>query len=246
MPHPLRQLHRRKGWGIVCGSKRPSSPTHHRTHTKSTIPSTSHHNLSSKNAHRPNPYSKQRPRPLPHHLLLPPPPILGTPEARDTFLHILKQTSHRYKFEVLGFVVMPDHVHLLLTEPELKPLSTAIQILKQTFSRTRPEPEVWAAPLPRLQGLLRRKTHRKAKLHAPKPSPPRPRHRPLPLALEQLPPLHHKQRSLPLTDPPKPGCPTLSRTCERVGYRASRASAFRRWPTSGLEYNSQLLPISST
>ncbi len=70
-------------------------------------------------------------------------PILGTPQARDTFLLILDQTSHRYKFEIPGYVIMPDHVHLLLTEPELKPLSTAIQVLKQTFSRTRPESEVW-------------------------------------------------------------------------------------------------------
>ncbi len=38
---------------------------------------------------------------------------------------------------------MPEHVHLLLSEPETKPLSTAIQVLKQRFSRTRPEPEVW-------------------------------------------------------------------------------------------------------
>jgi len=70
-------------------------------------------------------------------------PILGTPQSRDTFLQILNQTSHRYKFDILGYVIMPDHIHLLLTEPELKPLSTAIQVLKQTFSRTHSEPEVW-------------------------------------------------------------------------------------------------------
>jgi len=70
-------------------------------------------------------------------------PILGTPEARDTFLQILHETSNRYKLEILGYVVMPDHVHLLLSEPETKPLSSAIQILKQNFSRTRPETEVW-------------------------------------------------------------------------------------------------------
>ena len=70
-------------------------------------------------------------------------PILGSPEARDIFLHILQQTSPRYEFEVTGYVIMPDHVHLLLSEPEPKPLSSAIQVLKQTFSRTRSEPEVW-------------------------------------------------------------------------------------------------------
>lgn len=34
---------------------------------------------------------------------------------------------------------MPEHVHLLLSEPEAKPLSIAVQVLKQRFSRTRPE-----------------------------------------------------------------------------------------------------------
>ncbi len=70
-------------------------------------------------------------------------PILGTPQARDTFLQLLEQFRLSYKFNVIGYVVMPDHVHLLLSEPETKPLSTAIQVLKQTFSRTRTEPEVW-------------------------------------------------------------------------------------------------------
>ena len=70
-------------------------------------------------------------------------PILGTPQSRDTFLQLLEQFRLSYKFKVTGYVIMPDHAHLLLSEPETKPLSTAIQVLKQTFSRTRPEPEVW-------------------------------------------------------------------------------------------------------
>lgn len=70
-------------------------------------------------------------------------PILGTPQSRDTFLELLERFRLSYKFEVIGYVVMPDHVHLILSEPEAKPLSTAIQVLKQTFSRTRLEPDVW-------------------------------------------------------------------------------------------------------
>jgi len=69
-------------------------------------------------------------------------PILGTPQSRDKFLKILEQTRQKYSFEVLGYVVMPDHVHLLLTEPTENPLSTAIQVIKQRFSRTCEEPEV--------------------------------------------------------------------------------------------------------
>jgi putative transposase len=70
-------------------------------------------------------------------------PILGTEAARDTFCELLERTRELYVFEILGYVVMPDHVHLLVTEPEAKPLSVAIQILKQRFSKTRDEDHVW-------------------------------------------------------------------------------------------------------
>ena len=69
--------------------------------------------------------------------------ILSTPEAKNTFLKLLDRTRELYKFEVGGYVVMPDHVHLILSEPELKPLATALQIIKQRFSKARPETEVW-------------------------------------------------------------------------------------------------------
>ena len=38
--------------------------------------------------------------------------ILGTAEARDTFLKIFEETRQKYHFEVVGYVVMPTHVHL--------------------------------------------------------------------------------------------------------------------------------------
>jgi putative transposase len=44
---------------------------------------------------------------------------------------------------VHGYVVMPDHVHLLVGEPETAALSLAVQMLKQRFSRTRTEEYVW-------------------------------------------------------------------------------------------------------
>jgi putative transposase len=69
--------------------------------------------------------------------------LLGTPEARDTFVKILEQTRELYQAEIHGYVVMPDHFHLLITEPPVKKLSTFMQILKQRFSKTRTESEVW-------------------------------------------------------------------------------------------------------
>jgi putative transposase len=61
---------------------------------------------------------------------------LGTPSARSRFELSLEQIRQRYRLCVLGYVVMPEHVHLLLSEPEATPLSTALQALKQSVSRT--------------------------------------------------------------------------------------------------------------
>ncbi len=69
--------------------------------------------------------------------------ILGTADARDTFQKILEETRHKYGFDVIGYVIMSNHVHLLVSEPEQGNLSTAIQVLKQRFSRTRTEEFVW-------------------------------------------------------------------------------------------------------
>jgi putative transposase len=38
-------------------------------------------------------------------------------------------------FYVVGYVVMPEHVHLLVTEPKQTILATALQALKQSVSQ---------------------------------------------------------------------------------------------------------------
>ena len=58
-------------------------------------------------------------------------PFLCTARSRDTFLKILEQTRQRYRFVVVGYVVMPEHIHLLLTEPEVGSPSTVMQVVKQ-------------------------------------------------------------------------------------------------------------------
>ncbi len=69
--------------------------------------------------------------------------ILDTAEARDTFLKIFEETR-KDRFEVVGYVVMPTHVHIVVSEPGGHKLSTAMQVLKQRFSCTpRIETEVW-------------------------------------------------------------------------------------------------------
>jgi putative transposase len=62
-------------------------------------------------------------------------PFLRTARSRDTFLTILEQTRERYRFVVVGYVVMPEHIHLLLTEPEVGTPSTVMQVLKQRTAR---------------------------------------------------------------------------------------------------------------
>jgi putative transposase len=62
-------------------------------------------------------------------------PLLGTARSRDRFLSILEQTRRRYHFVVVGYVVMPEHIHLLITEPEVGTPSTVMQVLKQRAAR---------------------------------------------------------------------------------------------------------------
>ncbi len=61
-------------------------------------------------------------------------PFLGTPQARDLFERSLESMRVRYSFVVGGYVVMPEHVHLLVSEPQKVLLSKAIQALKLSVS----------------------------------------------------------------------------------------------------------------
>jgi len=45
-------------------------------------------------------------------------PLLGTAQRRNLFLVVLEQVRTRYRFVVLGYVVMPEHFHLLISEPQ--------------------------------------------------------------------------------------------------------------------------------
>ena len=62
-------------------------------------------------------------------------PLLGTVRSRDLFLKLLEQTRQRYQFVVVGYVVMPEHFHLLISEPEQGDPSVVMKVLKQRFAR---------------------------------------------------------------------------------------------------------------
>jgi putative transposase len=57
-------------------------------------------------------------------------PYLGTPAARDLFERSLETMRARYEFFIAGYVVMPEHVHLLVSEPRRVLLAKALQALK--------------------------------------------------------------------------------------------------------------------
>jgi len=62
-------------------------------------------------------------------------PRLGTASRRDLFLTVLERVRRRYRFVVIGYVVMPEHFHLLICEPRVGNPSTVMQALKLGFAR---------------------------------------------------------------------------------------------------------------
>jgi putative transposase len=62
-------------------------------------------------------------------------PLLGNPARRDLVLIALELMRVRYRFAVIGYVVMPEHVHLLISEPLIGDPSKIIQVVKLSVSR---------------------------------------------------------------------------------------------------------------
>jgi putative transposase len=60
--------------------------------------------------------------------------LLGTPRSRDLFLEVMEEIRQRHQFVVVGYVVMPEHVHFLFTEPERGNPSLVLAALKQDFA----------------------------------------------------------------------------------------------------------------
>ena len=72
-------------------------------------------------------------------------PYLSAVAAMELFEDALERVRQRYQFVVGGYVVMPEHVHLLVNEPKRALLSTAVQALKLSVSvRSRLKP-FWQA-----------------------------------------------------------------------------------------------------
>lgn len=62
-------------------------------------------------------------------------PLLASARARNTLVKILGEVRDRYGFKLAGYVIMPEHLHLLISEPPTATPSTVMQVLKQRVSR---------------------------------------------------------------------------------------------------------------
>jgi putative transposase len=88
-------------------------------------------------------------------------PLLGTAYARNLTVRILAEVRGRFEFVIAGYVIMPDHVHMLIGES--RPISPAkiVQVFKQRVSRQVREEQraglpQTAATAPEPADLLRR------------------------------------------------------------------------------------------
>ena len=61
--------------------------------------------------------------------------LLGTVGARNLAVEILRQVRSRCHFALIGYVFMPDDVHLLISESPASPPAKVLQVFKQRLSR---------------------------------------------------------------------------------------------------------------
>jgi putative transposase len=70
-------------------------------------------------------------------------PYLSSPAARTLFEETLERMRDRYRFFVIGYVIMPEHVHLLVGELAVAALSTATHALKLSVSKLSVQRPFW-------------------------------------------------------------------------------------------------------
>jgi REP-associated tyrosine transposase len=62
-------------------------------------------------------------------------PFFASARAKNVLVKLLDETRDRYRFALAGYVVMPNHIHLLIGEPAKGTPSIVMQVLKQRVSR---------------------------------------------------------------------------------------------------------------
>jgi putative transposase len=62
---------------------------------------------------------------------------LLAPPLREVFLTSLERMQVKYGFRVYGYVLMPEHVHMIISEPQVGTIATVMQALKVSVSKIR-------------------------------------------------------------------------------------------------------------
>jgi putative transposase len=78
-------------------------------------------------------------------------PKLGVEKHRDLFVQLLEEIRVKFRFNVVGYVVMPTNFHLLMSEPGIDTADNSIQMLRQRYGRryntsARTDEQVWETP----------------------------------------------------------------------------------------------------
>jgi putative transposase len=75
-------------------------------------------------------------------------PRLALEKDRDRFVRLLEEVRIKFRFEVAGYVVLPDHVQFLMTDPAIDSAERSVTMLQQRYSRrfhvsARSDEQVW-------------------------------------------------------------------------------------------------------
>ena len=62
-------------------------------------------------------------------------PYLNAPKTKQVIEDMLETLRIRHDFAILGYVLMPEHVHLLMTEPKIGTLASTLRVLKGETSK---------------------------------------------------------------------------------------------------------------
>jgi putative transposase len=62
-------------------------------------------------------------------------PLLDNDSARTLFLQELERLRVRHQFCISGYVLMPEHIHMLVSEPKANTLAITLNVLKHETSQ---------------------------------------------------------------------------------------------------------------
>ena len=61
--------------------------------------------------------------------------LLESVRSKNLVIRILGEVRDKYGFSLVGYVIMPQHIHLLISEPAGVPPAKIVQVFKQRVSR---------------------------------------------------------------------------------------------------------------